>query len=224
MRYGQAATNLIRSLKRECVDIIPPYEYSLVEQVNQELEELYVENLRLSQSTNEPQEAEDQKDDIVPTETKASNHKMKETPEIDENDLRAMQTRHTVKLWNKRCMVAYHYERLKRVKHLRWKCGNNLPNELVKNLSLGELEWFTEYNDNLFNYMSVLNGGLGLDLTLYMKPPKKLYIQVKCLRDYGLFEQSNGQTVVLKKDSIHYLPLKECEKLISLGVLEQTSL
>lgn len=144
--------------------------------------------------------------------------------DLGEKELMMMQIRHTAKLWNKRCIIAYHYERLKILKKLRWEYGNNLPREIVKNLSPSELEWFTKYNDNLFSYMSALNEGKGLDLTLYITPPKKLYIQVKCIRDYGQFDLEDGQPVMLKKDSIHYLPLSQCEKLIHQGVLEQTSL
>ena len=144
--------------------------------------------------------------------------------DIGEKELMVMQVRHTAKLWNKRCIIAYHYERLNRLKKLRWDYGNNLPKEIVEKLSKDELEWFTKYNDNLFSYMSALNDGKGLDLTLYVAPPKKLYVQVRCIRDYGQFDLEDGQPVMLKKDSIHYLPLSQCEKLIHQGVLEQTSL
>lgn len=192
--YGDLAKQLIRSLTRETVDIIPKYQAELVDRIIKENDELYAENLKSSESEN-----------------------------VDENEIMVMQVRHTAKLWNKRCIIAYHFERLKRIKNFRWDYGNNLPKEIIDNLSKNELEWFTKYNDNLFNYMSSLNNGEGLDLTLYQNPPKKLYVQVKCLRDYGEFDLDEEKPVMLKKDSIHYLPLKQCEKLIDQGVLEPTS-
>jgi GINS complex subunit 1 len=69
--------------------------------------------------------------------------------------------------------------------------------------------------------MSGLNDGKGMDLTLYKKPPKRLYIQVRCLTDYGDYQLEDGTSVVLSKDSTHYLPLAQCEKLIQQGILEQ---
>lgn len=229
--YGDSASELIRHITRDHGDIIPEYQYELVEQVMKENDELYAENLRISQSVpgqssldttnaqhpengSQPDDPGDPDKDPTTTDNVG----------IGEKEIMVMQVRHTAKLWNKRCIIAYHYERLNRLKRLRWEYGNNLPREIVKNLSKDELEWFTKYNDNLFNYMSSLNDGKGLDLTLYVTPPKKLYIQVKCIRDYGQFDLEDGQPVMLKKDSIHYLPLSQCEKLIHQGVLEQTSL
>lgn len=201
--YGDKATELMRHITGDDHEIMPEYKHDLVEQVLKENDELYKENLRTSQSN-------------------AGTHD--DNIDIGEKELMIMQVRHTAKLWNKRCIIAYHYERLNRLKKLRWDYGNNLPREIVDKLSKNELEWFTTYNNNLFSYMSALNDGRGLDLTLYSTPPKKLFIQVKCVRDYGQFDLEDGQPVMLKKDSIHYLPLSQCEKLIHQGVLEHTSL
>ena len=70
------------------------------------------------------------------------------------------------------------YERLTKLKKLRWEFGSILPNDIRNNLSPSELNWFSNYCQNLSDYMNKLNDGKGLDLTLYKKPPKKLYIQV----------------------------------------------
>lgn len=223
--YGDSATKLIRQIDRENGEIIPEYQYELVQQVMKENDELYAENLKTSQSTSsaDTNQESNGSGEGTPKEHEKE-HDAQDGINISEKEIMVMQARHTAKLWNKRCIIAYHYERLNRLKSLRWEFGNNLPREIVKNLSKSELEWFTKYNDNLFSYMSSLNDGKGLDLTLYITPPKKLYIQVKCIRDYGQFDLEDGQPVMLKKDSIHYLPLSQCEKLIHQGVLEQTSL
>lgn len=241
--FGEAATELIRHITRDHGEIIPEYQHQLIEQIMKENDELYAENVKSSQSLKTDT---DKQSELVESEANASERNQNGTtkpPEaengsqdedkepagtdnvdISEKEIMVMQVRHTAKLWNKRCILAYHYERLTRLKRLRWEYGNNLPREIIKNLSKDELDWFTRYSDNLFSYMSSLNDGKGLDLTLYLHPPKKLYIQVKCLRDYGQFDLEDGQPVMLKKDSIHYLPLSQCEKLIHQGVLEQTSL
>lgn len=261
--YGSNATELIRNITRDHGDIIPEYQYKLVEQVMRENSELYAENLKTSQSTENtggdgaPMTSPDNnvnghsengvgptgscdKTNVAPTnhtdQTSENNvdkdndndvykdePPAKDNMSIGEKEIMVMQVRHTAKLWNKRCIIAYHYERLRRLKQLRWDYGNVLPRDIVKNLSKEELEWFTKYNDNLFNYMNSLNGGEGIDLTLYSKPPKKLYVKVRCVQDYGQFDLEDGQPVMLKKDSIHYLPLSQCEKLIQQGVLKQTS-
>lgn len=231
--YGDSATELIRHITREKDEIIPEYQYELVERVMKENDELYAENLRTSQSaTNKGSESTNEKtgegngdgslneNDAEPDRDSLTSDNI----DIGEKEIMVMQVRHTAKLWNKRCIIAYHYERLNRLKRLRWEYGNNLPQEIVKNLSKPEHEWFIKYNDNLFSYMNSLNEGKGMDLTLYVTPPKKLYIQVKCIRDYGQFDLEDGQPVMLKKDSIHFLPLSQCEKLIHQGILEQTSL
>jgi len=62
-----------------------------------------------------------------------------------------------------------------------------------------------------------------LDLTQNLKPPKNLYIQVKCLTDFGEFETEDGDVVVLKKNSLHLLPRVQCELLIAQGVLEHVT-
>ncbi|XP_023268899.1 DNA replication complex GINS protein PSF1-like [Seriola lalandi dorsalis] len=49
--------------------------------------------------------------------------------------------------------------------------------------------------------MRSLGGGEGLDITQDMKPPKSLYIEVRCLKDHGEFEIDDGTVILLKKNS-----------------------
>ena len=207
--YGDLASGLLRLFSQENRDIIPKYQHDIVENIRKENEELYAENLRTSQSaakTSDEETPDTQDGDI----------------NIDEKDLMLMQVRHTAKLWNKRCIIAYHYERLQILKKLRWEYGNNLPLEIVNNLSADEMDWFTKYSDNLFNYMSSLNEPDGLDLTLYQNPPRRLFVTVKCLKDYGQLDIGDGPPVTLKQNNIYYLPLSQCEKLIHQGLLQKT--
>lgn len=48
--------------------------------------------------------------------------------------------------------------------------------------------------------MRSLAGDHGLDITQDVKPPKSLYIEVRCLKDYGEFEVEDGTSVLLKKN------------------------
>ncbi|XP_073648740.1 DNA replication complex GINS protein PSF1 isoform X2 [Tursiops truncatus] len=82
------------------------------------------------------------------------------------------------------------------------------------------MEWFNRYKKSLATYMRSLGGHEGLDITQDMKPPKNLYIEVRCLKDYGEFEVDDGTSVLLKKNSQHFLPRWKCEQLIRQGILE----
>ncbi|XP_043305723.1 uncharacterized protein LOC122429463 isoform X2 [Cervus canadensis] len=50
------------------------------------------------------------------------------------------------------------------------------------------VDWFNGYKMSLATYMRSLAGDQGLDITQDVKPPKSLYIEVRCLKDYGEFE------------------------------------
>ncbi|PSN33854.1 DNA replication complex GINS protein PSF1 [Blattella germanica] len=80
--------------------------------------------------------------------------------------------------------------------------------------------WFNNYSKSLANYMKTIGDNHGLDLTQDVEPPKSLYIEVRCLIDYGKFELDNGEFVFFKKNSQHLLPRSSCEHLIRQGVLE----
>lgn len=83
-----------------------------------------------------------------------------------------------------------------------------------------EVQWFSKYNKMLANYMRSIGGEGGLDLTQDLKPPKTLYIEVRCLMDHGEFETQDGNILLLKKNSQHFMLRSECEHLIRQGILE----
>ncbi|XP_074803316.1 DNA replication complex GINS protein PSF1 isoform X1 [Natator depressus] len=134
--------------------------------------------------------------------------------------IRTIKFRHCSLLRNRRCVVAYLYDRLLRIRALRWEYGSVLPNDLRFHMSAEETEWFNQYRKSLATYMRSSGGEEGLDLTQDMKPPKSLYIEVRCLKDHGEFEIDDGTTILLKKNSQHFLPRWKCEQLIRQGVLE----
>ncbi|ROT72272.1 DNA replication complex GINS protein PSF1 isoform X1 [Penaeus vannamei] len=128
--------------------------------------------------------------------------------------------RHAALERNRRCLLAYLYNRLERVRDMRWEFGSILPADIRANMCEPEIIWFNKYNKNLASYMRSLGEGTGLDLTQDIKPPKNLYIEVRCLQDYGEFEIEEGDTVVLQKNTTHYLPMAQCQHLIRQGILE----
>ncbi|VDN58863.1 unnamed protein product [Dracunculus medinensis] len=119
----------------------------------------------------------------------------------------------------KRCCCAYVNHRMELIKRLRWKHGGILPNSVKENLSTAEVEWFNEYNKLLADYQASLSDK-GLNLMSSLLPPKELYVQVRALRDFGEFETTDGTVIVLNENSLHNLPIQDCDMLIKQGVLE----
>ncbi|XP_019715841.1 DNA replication complex GINS protein PSF1 isoform X2 [Hippocampus comes] len=134
--------------------------------------------------------------------------------------LPSIRLRHCCLLRNQRCVGAYLYDRLLRIRALRWEYGSVLPANVRFHMSAEELQWFTCYKKSLASFMRSLGGGGGLDVTQDMRPPKSLYIQVRCVKDHGELEIDDGTLVLLKKNSQHFLPRWKCEHLIRQGILE----
>lgn len=105
------------------------------------------------------------------------------------------------------------------IKKMRWEFGSILPSEIKANLSSSEIDWFSNYSRMLAGYMRSI-GREGVNLMVDLKPPKALYIEVRCLVDYGKLELADGSVLLLKKDGRHYLPRSECEELIRQGVFQ----
>lgn len=131
--------------------------------------------------------------------------------------------RHASMQRNRRCLLAYLYNRLQLIKEMRWQFGPTLPVDIKQLLCEPEVQFFNAYSKNLASYMLAIgenSGNYSIDLTSHMKPPKSLYIEVRCLTDYGRFELDSGEVILFKKNSQHYLPRAECESLIRQGILQ----
>lgn len=68
--------------------------------------------------------------------------------------------------------------------------------------------------------MRSIGDGQGIDLTGDLQPPKSLYIEVRCVQEYGKFELEDGEVIHLKKNSQHYLPRSQVETLVRQGILQ----
>lgn len=128
--------------------------------------------------------------------------------------------RHSLLQRNKRCLLAYLYNRLMKIKAMRWQFGPVVPAEIKSSFCEPEIQWFNSYSKSLSDYMRSIGDGKGISLTEDMRPPKSLFVQVRCLVDYGKFELEDGETILLKKNSQHYLPRIQCEPLIRQGILQ----
>lgn len=117
---------------------------------------------------------------------------------------------------NKRCLMAYMYNRAEIIQSLRWKVGSVLPQEIQEKLNYSEEEYFKNHSAAIESYMS----GMDVDLTVDMVPPKDPYIQVKVLDDIGdvlLGDQSTS----LMRNSVHSLRRTDAEPFISQGLMEE---
>jgi len=189
------ALELIKELDRSRNSQLPPFSEDTVRKVLEEINTLLQQNVR----------------DI---------EKLKEG---DSSLVTGVHLRHAALERNKRCLLAYLYNRLERLRGMRWQCGGVLPPEVTRCLCDPESAWFASYSRSLASYQRSLGDGLGLDLSTELKPPKTLYVEVRALEDYGELELEEGEVVVLEKDSTHFLPLSVCEGLIRQGVLRHVA-
>lgn len=189
---GEKALELVKELQRSRCGTLPPFNEDLVRQVLEEIRALYEQNQRDVNS------AQGNEHEVYPT----------------------IQMRHAALERNKRCLLTYLYNRLQVVRQMRWDFGSILPPDVKYNLSEQEVQWFTDYNKCLATYMRSIGGYGGLDLTQDLRPPKTLYIEVRCLTDHGEFETQDGNIILLKKNTQHFLLRSECEHLIRQGILE----
>ncbi|KAK3718777.1 hypothetical protein QZH41_014052 [Actinostola sp. cb2023] len=197
--FGDRALELVKELKRTIDSGLPPYNEDVVRQVLEEMKALFEQNQK----------------------------EVNATVAGESGLFSGVHLRHASLERDKRCLLAYLYNRMMRIKNFRWEFGTVLPEDVKYSMCEQEIQWFTKYNKSLANYMK----SAGLDLTqvgftvhvnycIDTKPPKSLYIEVRCVEDYGEFEAEDGTIVLLKKNSQHFLPRSHCEHLIRQGVLE----
>ncbi|MGH0149416.1 UNVERIFIED_CONTAM: hypothetical protein FKN15_015689 [Acipenser sinensis] len=172
--FCEKAIELIRELQRASDGQLPAFNEDGIRQVLEEMKALYEQN-----QTDVNEAKSEGRSDLIPT----------------------IKFRHCCLLRNQRCIAAYLYDRLLRIRSLRWEYGSVLPTSIRFHMCAEELEWFNQYKKSLATYMRSLGGDEGLDITQDMQPPKSLYIEVRCLKDYGEFEIDDGTTILLKKNS-----------------------
>ena len=123
------ANELIRDL-HDNPDIIQPYNAELVAKCAQQINVLYDENV------------------ITLTELAAG------ACRDQERSMTMVRVRQSAIDRIKRCCCTYIVERMNRLRHLRWRSGAVLSDEVKKNLSKEELKWFSKYNEIIFKFQS----------------------------------------------------------------------
>ncbi|KAL0267463.1 UNVERIFIED_CONTAM: hypothetical protein PYX00_009722 [Menopon gallinae] len=125
--FAEKAFELIKDLHRS-QDNLPLFNDEGVRQVLEEIQFIFDEN---------------QRDALV------EGHR-------DEGFTSTISFRHMAFERNKRCLIAYLYNRLRRIRQIRWEFGSILPAEVRANLGNSEFVWFTKYCKCLATYMETI--------------------------------------------------------------------
>ncbi|KAH8556043.1 DNA replication complex GINS protein PSF1 [Umbelopsis sp. PMI_123] len=121
---------------------------------------------------------------------------------------------------SKRVLMAYHRQRVNRIKQITWDQGNVLSSDNRIALSGPEIDFAKEYTELITSYKQNFmeidlggNGGIGLD------PPDDLFIEVRVLKDAGEVQTEYG-VLNLKRGSQFYVRRTDVESLIRSGYLK----
>eukprot|EP01025_Chloroclados_australasicus_P021150 TRINITY_DN2219_c1_g1_i2.p2 TRINITY_DN2219_c1_g1~~TRINITY_DN2219_c1_g1_i2.p2 ORF type:complete len:218 (+),score=16.57 TRINITY_DN2219_c1_g1_i2:132-785(+) len=208
VRSGQVLKELLLELAQTERKTIPPFQVDKVQRVQQEIREHNDEMTRLISSA----ESKTREAQGLPPDAPIEMLPWSNFPQ----DYTAMITHMSCIEHYKRGLLAYVMERVDRLKHLHWH-KHRLPKEVVANLAPFEIDFVQKYELNLKKYAQAAS--LGLDLTMDAAPPKDRCVQVRVIQDHGDMMSKEGK-VVLKKDTVHTLPLDEVEHLIRAGIVQ----
>ncbi|CAF4764454.1 unnamed protein product, partial [Rotaria sp. Silwood1] len=195
------AHELIKELDRSRDTILPPYNIETIRLCQLEANELFRQNYEDVQT-------------VVQAGT--DNNGASSPPTL----MPTISIRHAAIQRIKRCLLAYAYHRMNKIKSFRWSIGPVLPEYIRNNLSIDELEFFSNYNQTLSSYMRSIGNNHSLDLTTFMIPPKKLFAHIKCIQEYGPYETSDGTIIQLTFNSEHYVLTSDAEHLIQRKIAE----
>lgn len=117
---------------------------------------------------------------------------------------------------NKRVLMAYHRQRLDKIKEIAWAYAT-LSEETRRKLSPDEITFYNEYERHKNKYTTEFGDvDLGLDMLF---PPKEIFITVRVVKDCGDIVTDSGATLSLKKNSEHFVKRSDVERLITQGYL-----
>ncbi|XP_076886902.1 uncharacterized protein LOC143536901 [Bidens hawaiensis] len=117
---------------------------------------------------------------------------------------------------NKRCLMAYVYNRAEVIQSMGWAI-KDLPNALKEKLSNDEKEYFEKHSATLESYVKEVN----LDLAVDMVPPKDPYIKVRVLEEIGDGIMLGEQVTNLAMHAILFVKRADAEMYISQGKMEE---
>ncbi|KAK9379057.1 uncharacterized protein V2V93DRAFT_392565 [Kockiozyma suomiensis] len=131
---------------------------------------------------------------------------------------------------NKRCLLAYHRLRAKRIEDMVWAgvdaSAATDEEGIVKGGSSLTAGWHPDEDEYFRGYSDVLAEFKGewtdIDLTGPMDPPRDLFIDVRVLKDAGDIQTEYG-VISLTKNSQFYVRQADVERLIQQGYLLKLS-
>ncbi|CAA7022930.1 unnamed protein product [Microthlaspi erraticum] len=121
---------------------------------------------------------------------------------------------------NKRCLMAYVYNRVEIVRDLAWRVGLellDLPSEIQEKLTTLEKEYFKNHSVAIKTYM----GKVGIELNVDMVPPKDPYIKVRVLDDIDEGIVLGDKVTNFSRHSMHFVKRTDAEPYISRGQMEE---
>ncbi|CAD6221106.1 unnamed protein product [Miscanthus lutarioriparius] len=122
---------------------------------------------------------------------------------------------HRSLLCNKRCLMAYMYNRAEVIQSFRRKVGPVLPHDIQEKLHFSEKEYFKNHSAAIKSYISEMDIDLTVVWTRFL--PRILTFRFGSLEDIG--EVSLGDhSVSLTKNSLHFLRRTDAEQFISQDV------
>jgi GINS complex subunit 1 len=128
---------------------------------------------------------------------------------------------------NKRILMAYHHQRIEKIKELAWSYSTTqlLPDNLRRLLSPDEIVFFQEYEKTCRNMYTSLDEFVELDLggVGMTAPPKEVFITVRVIKDCGDIVTDSGAVLSLKKNSEHFVKRADVERLITQGYLKHVA-
>lgn len=117
---------------------------------------------------------------------------------------------------NKRCLMAYIYNRAEILRNLGWIIEPPLPEAIIEKLSNSEKEYYKNHYATIKSYISEMD----IDLAVDMVPPKDPYVKVRVLDDVGEVVLTD-QTTIFARHAILFLRRTDAESYISQGLLEE---
>ncbi|KAJ7019932.1 hypothetical protein C8F04DRAFT_324771 [Mycena alexandri] len=120
---------------------------------------------------------------------------------------------------NKRCLLAYHAQRLDLIRTAYWDAGGaagHVIEALRENMSLDEIQYLRDYRDSVVTFRDNISKDDVVDLALGIEhPPKQLMVTVEAISCTGpIHTQSGtmdfklGERYILQKSDIAHLILQ----------------
>ncbi|TXG69271.1 hypothetical protein EZV62_004206 [Acer yangbiense] len=123
---------------------------------------------------------------------------------------------------NKRCLMAYVYNRAEMIQNLAWTVGLRLfelPEEIQEKLSHPEKEYFKKHSTSSSCLTDIKDSYYCFWQD--MVPPKDPYIKVRVLDDVGEGIVVSDKAANFARHSMHFLKRTDAELYISRGLMEE---